>query len=151
MFTGYGLQRCVFVVKNKKSYKKTKITIITPLALQKMLYFIQGIYMVLFGVELFNEECEAWAHGPVFKDVYEVFKNFKYNPIEDIRFAMFQNRFNELSDNEKKVIDLIVESFGMYSGKTLEQITHDETPWLDARINCLPGEPSNEINIKRIN
>lgn len=118
---------------------------VTPLALQKMLYFIQGIYMVLFGVELFSEECEAWAHGPVFKDAYEVFKSFKYNPIDDTRFSMFQNRFNELSDNEKKVIDLVVESFGMYSGKALEQITHDEASWRDARINCLPGEPSNEV------
>lgn len=118
---------------------------ITPLALQKMLYFIQGIYMVLFGAELFSEDCEAWAHGPVFKEVYEVFKNFKYNPIDDTRFAMFQNRFNELSNNEKKVIDLVVESFGIYSGKTLEQITHEETPWKDARINCLPNEPSNEV------
>lgn len=127
------------------SYIFKKAEEVTPLALQKMLYFIQGIYMVLFGVELFDEECEAWAHGPVFKDVYEVFKNFKYNPIDDTRFSMFQNRFNELSDNEKKVIDLVVESFGMYSGKTLEQITHGETPWKDARINCLPGEPSNEV------
>ena len=98
------------------SYIFKKAEEVTPLALQKMLYFIQGIYMVLFGVELFSEECEAWAHGPVFKDVYEVFKSFKYNPIDDTRFSMLQNRFNELSDNEKRVIDLVVESFGMYSG-----------------------------------
>lgn len=127
------------------SYIFRKAEEVTPLALQKMLYFIQGIYMVLFDVELFSEECEAWAHGPVFKDVYEVFKSFKYNPIEDTRFSMLQNRFNELSDNEKKVIDLVVESFGMYSGKILEQITHRESPWMDARKNCLPGEPSNEV------
>lgn len=118
---------------------------VTPLALQKMLYFIQGIYMVLFNVELFNEDCEAWAHGPVFRDVYDVFKNFKYNPIDDTRFSMFQNRFNELSDNVKQVINLVVESFGMYSGKTLERITHGEAPWKDARSNCLPDEPSNEV------
>ena len=118
---------------------------VTPLALQKMLYFIQGIYMVLFNVELFSEDCEAWAHGPVFKDVYDVFKNFKYNPIDDTRFAMFQNRFNELSDNVKQVINLVVESCGMYSGKTLERITHGEAPWKDARANCLPDEPSNEV------
>lgn len=131
------------------SYIFKKAEEVTPLALQKMLYYIQGIYMVLFGVELFDEECEAWAHGPVFKDVYEVFKNFKYNPIDDTRFSMLQNRFNELSDHEKKVIDLVVESFGMYSGKTLEQITHRETPWMNARVNCLPGEPSNEVISKR--
>ena len=118
---------------------------VTPLALQKMLYFIQGIYMVLCGVELFSEDCEAWAHGPVFRDVYDVFKNFKYNPIDDTRFSMFQNRFSELSDNVKQAINLVVESFGMYSGKTLERITHGEVPWKDARVNCLPDEPSNEV------
>ena len=118
---------------------------VTPLALQKMLYFIQGIYMVLFNVELFSEDCEAWAHGPVFRDVYDVFKSFKYNPIDDTRFSMFQNRFSELSDNVKQVINLVVDSFGMYSGKTLECITHGEAPWRDARANCLPDEPSNEI------
>ena len=118
---------------------------ITPLALQKMLYFIQGIYMVLFGGALFCEDCEAWAHGPVFKDVYDVFRNFKYNPIDDTRFSMFQNRFSELSDNVKQVINLVVDSFGLYSGKTLERITHGETPWRDARANCLPDEPSHVV------
>lgn len=118
---------------------------VTPLALQKILYYIQGIYMVLFNAELFSEDCEAWAHGPVYRDVYDVFKNFKYNPIDDTRFSMFQNRFSELSDNVKQIINLVVDSFGMYSGKTLERITHGEAPWKDARSNCLPDEPSNEI------
>ncbi|MCD7825678.1 MAG: DUF4065 domain-containing protein [Clostridiaceae bacterium] len=127
------------------SYVFRKAEEVTPLALQKMLYFIQGIYMVLFNEELFCEDCEAWAHGPVFRNVYEVFKNFKYNPIDDTRFSMFQKRFNELSENEKEVIDLVVESFGMYSGKTLERITHEEKPWIDARVNCIAGEPSNEV------
>lgn len=127
------------------SYIFKKAEEVTPLALQKMLYFIQGIHMVLFGEELFPEECEAWKHGPVFKDVYDIFKNFKYNPIDDIRFAMFQNRFQELSDDGKKVIDLVVETFGIYSGKTLERITHKESPWMDARVCCLPGEPSNAV------
>lgn len=127
------------------SYIFNKAEEVTPLALQKMLYYIQGIYMVLFGTELFAEECEAWAHGPVFKDVYEVFKSFKYNPIDDTRFSILQNRFNELSDDEKRVVDLVVESFGIYSGKTLEKITHGESPWMDARKNCSPEDASNEV------
>lgn len=130
------------------SYIFKKAEEVTPLALQKMLYYIQGIYMVSFDKELFWEDCEAWAHGPVFRDVYEVFKDFQYNPIDDIRFSMFQNRFDELSEDEKKVIDLVVESFGMYSGKTLEKITHSESPWIEARENYLPNEPSNEIITK---
>ena len=127
------------------SYIFKKAEEVTPLALQKMLYYIQGIYMVHWGQVLFREDCEAWVHGPVFKDVYEVFKGFKFNPIDDMRFVMFQNRFNELSDDERTVIDLVVDSFGIYSGKILEQITHGERPWLEARGECLPDELSDEV------
>ena len=34
---------------------------ITPLMLQKLLYFIQGIYLALYGVPIFVEDCGAWA------------------------------------------------------------------------------------------
>ena len=121
---------------------------VTPLALQKILYFIQGFYMVLFGTELFSEDCEAWEHGPVYREVYEVFKSFRYNPIDDTRFSMFQNRFSELSNDEKHVIDLVIDSFGMYSGKVLERITHEEAPWKEVRINYLLGEPCDEVITK---
>lgn len=130
------------------SYIFNKAEEVTPLALQKMLYYVQGFHMVLNESALFREDCEAWAHGPVFRDVYEVFKSFNYNPIDDPRFSMLKNRFRELSEAERHVIDLVVESFGMYSGKTLEQITHGETPWKEARGNCLPGDPSDEVITK---
>lgn len=130
------------------SYIFKRVEEVTPLALQKMLYYIQGIYMIKYDTPIFEEECQAWAHGPVYRDVYEVFKSFKYNPIDDTRFAMLQNRFNELSDKEKNIIDMVVDSFGMYSGKILEKITHLETPWIEARAYCLPDEVSNEIITK---
>lgn len=125
------------------SYIFERMGEITPLALQKLLYFIQGIYMVLYETALYDEDCEAWVHGPVYAEVYNMFKNFKYNPIEDNRFAIFRNRFYELTKLERDVIDLVIETFGMYSGKVLEQITHQETPWLEARKHCLPDEASN--------
>ena len=127
------------------SYLFKKVEEITPLALQKMLYYVQGIHMALFGKEAFCEECEAWAHGPVFRAVYEVFKSFKYNPIDDARFTMFQNRWGELPTDVRKVIDMVAETFGMYSGKVLEHITHKEEPWIEARVNCLPGEVATEV------
>lgn len=127
------------------SYIFDQMQEITPLALQKILYFIQGIYMVMFGVPLYKEDCMAWVHGPVYEEVYDLFKNFKYNPIEDNRFAIFRDRFEELSEQEKKVIDLVVNSFGKYSGKVLEKITHNETPWKNARTDYEPLQPSREI------
>lgn len=124
------------------SYIFDQMQEITPLALQKILYFIQGIYMVLFGEELYKEDCMAWVHGPVYEEVYALFRDFKYNPIEDNRFAIFKGRFEELSEQEKKTIDLVINSFGRYSGKELEKITHNEAPWKNARTDYEPLQPS---------
>lgn len=127
------------------SYIFEQMKEITPLALQKILYFIQGIYMVLFKKPLYKEDCMAWVHGPVYEDVYNLFKDFKYNPIEDNRFAIFKDRFEELNEHEKKVIDLVINTFGKYSGKVLEDITHEELPWKNARAGYEASEPSREI------
>ena len=127
------------------SYIFEQMREVTPLALQKILYFIQGIYMVLFGKPLYKEDCMAWIHGPVYEEVYDLFRNFKYNPIEDERFAIFKDRFEELDEHEKMVIDLVINTFGKYSGKVLEDITHEENPWKNARMGYEASEPSREI------
>ncbi|MBR5229724.1 MAG: DUF4065 domain-containing protein [Firmicutes bacterium] len=127
------------------SYIFEKTEEITPLALQKMLYYIQGIHMVNFGQPLFVEDCQAWTHGPAYKEVYELFKTFKYSPIEDKRFAILRDRFKELTEDEIATIDLVLNSFGLYSGKTLEIITHKEEPWIHEREGLLPDEPSNNV------
>lgn len=130
------------------SYLFEQMQEVTPLALQKMLYFTQGIYSVLFDKPLYEEDCQAWVHGPVYEDVFNMFRNFKYNPIEDHRFAVFKGRFSELTRQEKMVLDLVINSFGLYSGKILEKITHNEKPWKDARNGLDPLEPSKAIITK---
>lgn len=117
---------------------------VTPLMLQKLLYFMQGIHLALYGEPIFLEDCRAWIHGPVYPDVYDLFKDFKYNPIDDARFAMFSETSDALSDHEKKVAELVVNTFGMYSGKALERITHKEDPWKKARRGYGDGIPSSE-------
>lgn len=121
---------------------------ITPLALQKILYYIQGFFMVVYKRPLYEEDCQAWVHGPVYEAVYEMFKTFRYSPIDDNRFVMLKNRFKELTAEEKGVINLVLETFGLYSGKILEQLTHEEEPWMTAREGYLPAEPSDVIITK---
>ena len=121
---------------------------VTPLMLQKLLYFIQGIYLVLNNVSVFDEDCEAWVHGPVYPEVYNLFKDFKYNPIDDARFFVLTGTKDKLTAEERKVIDLVVNTFGLYGGKTLEKITHNEEPWKLAREGYDDGIPSNEIITK---
>lgn len=118
---------------------------VTPLTLQKMLYFIQGVSYALTGQPMFEENCQAWVHGPVYPVVYDMFKEFKYNPIDDARFAIFEGREAKLTEEERHVIDLVINTFGSYGGKILERITHQEMPWILARKGYGDGIPSHEM------
>ena len=127
------------------AYVFEKLEEVTPLMLQKLLYFIQGIYSALYGRPIFEEDCRAWVHGPVYPEVYELFRDFKYNPIDDARFALFEGTADALTEEEKNVIDLVVNTFGMYGGKVLERITHNEDPWKEARKGYGDSIPSSEL------
>lgn len=130
------------------AYVFQKLEEVTPLMLQKLLYFIQGVYSALYGKAVFTEDCRAWIHGPVYPEVYDLFRDFKYNPIDDARFALLDGMADALADDERKVIDLVVNTFGMYGGKTLEKITHKEAPWKNARTGYGDGIPSKELLAK---
>lgn len=92
-----------------------------------------------------DEDCYAWVHGPVYNSVYNLFKELKYNPIDDDRFMILKNRFEELTEQERNVIQLVLNSFGNYSGKVLEEITHQEDPWVNSRNGYSFLEPSNNL------
>ena len=55
---------------------------ITPLALQKALYYVQGLYYAFMGSYLFVEDCEAWVHGPVYREIYNRYSGYHFDPIE---------------------------------------------------------------------
>ena len=118
---------------NTISFLFKNSTEITPLALQNLLYFSQGMNMAVNDTALFKDNCEAWMHGPVYRNVYQLFKEFSYNAIDDSKFAIFDLANDELSGNEKNVLNLVMETYGLYSGKVLEKITHEEDPWKEAR------------------
>ena len=121
---------------------------VTPLTLQKLLYYIQGNYAAIYDKPLFDAPCEAWVHGPVYRNVYNLFRDFKYNPIDDDRFVPLKESALPLTPEAKEVVDRVLDTLGMYSGKVLESITHKETPWLDARKGFLPDETSHaEISL----
>lgn len=122
---------------------------VTPLMLQKLLYFIQGLSLALYDAPFFEEDCEAWVHGPVYVKVYDLFRDFQYNPIDDARFAFFDGNTDGLTAQERQVIALVTDTFGMYGGKVLEQITHQEAPWILARDGYGDGIPSHRVLSKQ--
>jgi len=116
---------------------------ITPLKLQKILYYSQGYYLAMHDDELFPEEFEAWAHGPVNEKIYEKYKDYKYQNI-----PAPTHEIKEFSKDKIDFLTDIWETFGIYDGKYLEEQTHKETPWIIARKGYEPGARCNEIITK---
>lgn len=112
---------------------------ITPLSLQKALYYVQGFNYAFFGRFLFKEDCEAWIHGPVYRDIYRRYSSYCYDPIDSID----EPDISIMSAEEKVLLDSVVKHICCYSGKTLESFTHIETPWISTRGN-LPAEASTD-------
>jgi len=119
---------------------------ITNLALQKCLYYMQGFYRAFYGAFLFEDDCEAWVHGPVYKEIYQRFSGYGFNFIES-ELSIESTHF---STEEKALIDSVMRHLGCYSGRILEKFTHSETPWLKARGNLSPDEPSVRIIDKEL-
>lgn len=101
------------------------------LAIQKTLFFANGLSKFFLGKKLFNDSPEAWIHGPVYREVYDCFSYYKGNTID--YGELFKNTEIDLSIEEKKFLNEIIISFGMYSGSLLREMTHITTPWLNAR------------------
>lgn len=125
------------------NYLLCKCEDITPLALQKLLYYVQGFYHAFMYAFIFDEDCEAWVHGPVYRDIYFKYREYRFDPINSYDL----NNFN-LSVSEKAIIDSVIKNLSCYSGKILEAFTHSETPWLATRED-LPASASTGIKIDK--
>jgi len=55
---------------------------VTPLKLQKLLYFCHAEYLVYREEALIDEEFEAWTYGPVVPSVYQAFKDYSNREID---------------------------------------------------------------------
>lgn len=114
---------------------------ITPKKLQKILFYAQAWYLVKKGEPLFPDSTfEAWSHGPVNHLVYDSYKAFRYHPIIDSNLEQ-----PCLEEGEKEYLNTIWEIYGSYSADQLEELTHNEGPWLEARNGLPDSAYSNEI------
>lgn len=114
---------------------------ITPLALQKALYYIQGFYFAFYQTFLFTEDCQAWVHGPVYRDIYSRYRDYRFDPIGNT--DLFDASI--FSSGEKAIYDSVIHNLCCYSGKILECFTHNEAPWLTARGDLPITVPSDRI------
>ena len=112
---------------------------LTPLKLQKLLYFAHGWHLVLDdkGEPLLDEVIEAWRYGPVVPSIYHKFKDFRDEPINIDAYTRdsFYSIPN-LSDDEIAILDpflrKIWEIYAPHPALHLSNLTHlSGAPWRD--------------------
>lgn len=114
--------------------------LLTNLKLQKLLYYADGWYAVGNDCPLFGEQFQAWVHGPVLPSQYHRFKEYRWRPI-DVELAKPSDMPAEVLRHLCEVIDV----FGSETAVSLELMTHNEEPWLEARGDLPPDAPSNAL------
>lgn len=126
------------VVANTFLYRAFKENIpITPMKLQKLIYFFYREYAKKNNVPLFNEPFETWKYGPVLPSVYYEFQSYGDKPISSFaRDAQGKVQILDLDHNSDLMSCFckIWNRYKLYSGPDLSNITHRlGTAWSKAK------------------
>lgn len=116
---------------------------VTPLKLQKLLYYSQVWYFVKHGNKLFIDDIKAWMYGPVVPDVWATYKYVRNSDI----IPSSNNNITYLDPNVKDHLYEVWSAYGHLSGAQLVDLTHSEKPWLNSRQGILNYQPSNNTII----
>jgi len=114
---------------------------LSNLKLQKLLYYVQSWNLVFEDKPLFDGKFQAWVHGPVSRQIYSRFAGTK-TLYSDIAVNDVMNEFNPLTldQEEKDHIDRVLSVYAKFTGAQLEEMTHQEEPWVKARDGYAPFE-----------
>lgn len=97
--------------------------------LQKLCYYAQAWYLAIYKRRLMDVDFEAWVHGPVSVKLYNRYRDWGYLKITGIQ------SIPNLTQATMLFLDKIYSLYGHYNAEELENLTHEETPWIEARGN----------------
>ena len=126
---GDGSMATVFDVGK---YIVDKLGIIDTWKLQKLVYYCQAWSLVWDEQPLFDAKIEAWANGPVCRELFNRHKGMYEVGPDDLAVWKDANP-NDLTNDEKETIDSVLEHYASMPGYELRELTHLEQPWNDAR------------------
>lgn len=120
---------------------------ITPMKIQKLVYFAHGWHWAIKNEPLVDEDIQAWRFGPVIYSLYREFKEFGDQAITRRAINMRVNpENNELEkhepeidrkDNLNELLEKIWEVYGEYSAAQLSNMTHEKgSPWDQVVSKC---------------
>ena len=117
-----------------------KINNLTPMKLQKLLFFAQSWHLKSTNMPLFDGNFERWQYGPVLPEIYHEFKKFGYRSIHELGSNMW-NEFHKIDTYDYQVTEFlkqIVDAYGNYTGTELSWMTHQpETAWSNGQLGTI--------------
>jgi uncharacterized phage-associated protein len=108
--------------------QKRDIVDLTPMKLQKLLYFGQGLSLASTDMPLFAEEFQAWRYGPVLPSIYRRFKSFGSDavPVEH----PYRTDISCFPANSRKSLEEVMITFGALTPARLSALSHAAGgPW----------------------
>jgi uncharacterized phage-associated protein len=118
---------------------------LTPLKLQKLVYFAHGWFLALTSKPLIAERIQAWQYGPVIPSLYQEFKEYGNEPIGtpamDLGWSEGRPTYvvDQLDNSDRpeaeinsarQVIGKVWELYGNYSSARLSNASHvTGGPW----------------------
>ena len=109
---------------------------LSPMKLQKLMYFLYRDYLKATQTPLFSERFEAWKYGPVLHSVYDEYRKYKDKDISEYYAEPEQLPYKINEDTNfdfRDAINTVWQKYKTYSGIELSKITHREgSAWYKA-------------------
>lgn len=122
---------------------------LTPIEVQKLLYFLEGWHLALVDEPLFDEDFIVWKHGPVIESVYNRLKRFGAAPAPRAEIAAPYGA--ELGERTLDLAQRVFETYREHDPGALVGLTHlPGTPWDEARrSNGVPKKTNSSVVIPK--
>jgi uncharacterized phage-associated protein len=103
---------------------------VTPLKLQKLLYYTQGFHLALNGKPLFQEDFHYHTTGFIIPRVMKRYSEYGYFCIP---LTTYDNDNGYIVYESKRIIDTVLDTYGELDGKFLEELVTQDTIWYPDR------------------
>lgn len=108
--------------------KNNSIKRITQMKVMKLLYYVQGVCLVIYNKTAFNDPILAWKYGPAVSSVHYKFR--KCYELPPINNKNIQN-YKKITKDTKlyQIINGVYQEYKNMSAIDLMYKTHSEHPW----------------------
>jgi uncharacterized phage-associated protein len=109
----------------------------SAMKLEKLVYYCQAWSLVWDEAPMFPERIEAWAGGPVVPALY-------YRHRGHFQVTEWDGSADALTPVQNETVDAVLKYYGNKTSQWLSDLTHNEEPWIAARIGLAPLERGNQ-------